>query len=60
MYYIGVRDGMKEKECKMNLSGFVFCPTVYLAGLIVYKIWRLALIEDGKFEAENLLVEKEK
>ena len=35
MYYIGVRDGKKEKEGKINLS-FVFCPTIYLATLKVY------------------------
>ena len=28
MYNIGVRDGKKEKEGKINLS-FVFCPTIY-------------------------------
>ena len=27
MYYIGVRDGKREKEGKINLS-FVFCPTI--------------------------------
>ena len=35
MYSIGVRDGKKEKEGKLNLS-FVFCPTTYLAFLNVY------------------------
>ena len=35
MYYIGVRDGKKEKEGKINLS-FVFCPKIYLATLNVY------------------------
>ena len=36
MYYIGVRDGKKEKWKKMvkiNLSILVFCPTIYLATL---------------------------
>ena len=36
MYYIGVRDGNKEKEGKINLSSFVFCPTIYLATLKEY------------------------
>ena len=35
MYYIGVRDGKKEKEDKINLS-FIFCSTIYLATLNVY------------------------
>ena len=35
MYYIGVKDGKKEKEGKMNYS-FVFCPTIFLATLNVY------------------------
>ena len=35
MYYIGVRDGKKEKEGRINLS-FVFCHTIYLAILNVY------------------------
>ena len=46
----------RGKEGKINLSSFVFCPTVYLATLNVY----LALIQDEKFVAENLLGEKEK
>ena len=36
MYYIGVRDGKKEKEGKKNIS-FVFCPTINLATLNVYR-----------------------
>ena len=39
MYYIGVRDGKKEKmkkKTKMNLSILVFFPTIYLAPLKVY------------------------
>ena len=35
MYYIGVRNGKKEKEGRINLN-FVFCPTIYLATLNVY------------------------
>ena len=38
--FIGVRDGKKEKWKKMvkiNLSILVFCPTIYLATLKVYK-----------------------
>ena len=35
MYYIGLRDGKKEKEGKINIS-VVFCPTIYLASLSVY------------------------
>ena len=35
MYYIGVRDGKKKKEGKINLY-FVFCPTIYLAILNKY------------------------
>ena len=34
MYYIGVKDGKKEKEGKINIS-FVFCPTINLATLNV-------------------------
>ena len=40
MYYIGVRDGKKEKwkkMVKMNLIILVFCPTIYLATLKMYK-----------------------
>ena len=40
MYYIGVRDGKKEKMKKMvkiNLSILVFSSTIYLATLKVYK-----------------------
>ena len=40
MYYIGVRDGKKQKWKKMvkiNLSILVFCPTIYLATLKVNK-----------------------
>ena len=40
MYYIGVRDGKKEKWKKMvkiNLSILDFCPTIYLANLKVFK-----------------------
>ena len=36
MYYIGVRDGKKEKEGKINFSSSVFCPTIYLATLNMY------------------------
>ena len=39
MYYIGVRDGKKEKckkKAKINLSILSFFPTVYLATLKVY------------------------
>ena len=36
MYYIGVRDGKKEKEDKINIS-FVFCPTICFTTLNVYK-----------------------
>ena len=52
MYYIGVRDGKKEKWKKMvkiNLSILVFCPTIYLATLKEYK----------KFE-DSALIEAEK
>ena len=37
MYYIGERDGKKEKDGKINLCILVFCPTLYLASLKVYK-----------------------
>ena len=40
MYYIGVRDGKKEKWKKMvkiNLIILVFCPTIYLDTLKMYK-----------------------
>ena len=39
MYYIGVRDGKKEKwkkKAKINHSILVFFPTIYLALLNVY------------------------
>ena len=36
MYYTGVRDRKKENEGKINLSSFVFCPTIKLATLKVY------------------------
>ena len=40
MYYTGVRDGKKKnwkKMVKINFSILVFCPTIYLATLKVYK-----------------------
>ena len=56
-----MRDGKKEKESKINLSSFVFCPTIYLATQCVYKnLMTLALIEDENFVTENLLGEREK
>ena len=39
MYYIGVRDGKKEKskkKAKINLSILIFRPTIFLATLKVY------------------------
>ena len=39
MYYIGVRDGKKQKwkkKAKIILSIFIFFPTIYLATLKVY------------------------
>ena len=39
MYYIGVRDGKKqkwEKKAKINLSILIFFPTIYLTTLKVY------------------------
>ena len=36
MYWIGVRDGRKEKEGKINISRFVSCPTIYLATFMEY------------------------
>ena len=49
MYYIGVRDGKKEKwkkAAKINLSILIFFPAIYLATLKVYtKFEDLALIE---------------
>ena len=39
MYYIGVRDGKKQKwkkKAKINLSILIFFPTIYLATLKVY------------------------
>ena len=64
MYYIGVRDGKKEKwkeNVKINLSILVFHPTIYLATLKVYKnLKTLALIEAEKSVTENLIREKEK
>ena len=65
MYYIGVRDGKKEKWKKMvkiNLNILVFCLTIYLATLNVYKKFddSLALIEAEKSVTQNLIAEKEK
>ena len=63
MYYIGVRDGKKEKwkkKAKINLSILIFFPTIYLATQGVYKIWRLALIEAEKSVTESFIGEKEK
>ena len=52
MYYIGVRDGKKEKwkkKAKINLSILIFFLTIYLATLKVYtKLKTLALIEAEK------------
>ena len=39
MYYIGVRDGKKQKwkkKAKINLSILIFFPTIYLATLKMY------------------------
>ena len=39
MYYIGVRDGKKEKwkkKAKINLNILIFFPTIYLAMLKMY------------------------
>ena len=48
-YYIGVRDGKKEKKkekAKINLSILIFFPTIYLATLKLYtKFEALAPIE---------------
>ena len=48
MYYIGMRDGQKEKwkkKAKINHSILVYFPTIYLAPLKVYKkLKTLALI----------------
>ena len=59
-YYIGVRDGKKEKEGRINLS-FVFCHTIYLAlSMCIQNLKTLALTEAKKYVTENLLGEKEK
>ena len=60
MYYIGVRDGKKEKEGKIIISSFVFCTKIYLAILIegVHKIWRLSLIGAEKSLTEKLIGDK--
>ena len=59
MYYIGLRDGKKEKEGNINLSSFVFCLTLYLATLnMQHNVKTLALIEAKKFVTENLLGKK--
>ena len=66
MYYIGMRDGKKEKWKKMvkiNLSILVFCPTIYLAwplSMCIRNLKTLALIEAEKSVIENLIGEKEK
>ena len=51
-----------EKEGKIILSSFVFCPTIFLATLIegVHKIWRLSLIGAEKSVTEKLIGDKEK
>ena len=59
MYYIGVRDGKKEKwkkKAKINHRILVFFLTIYLAPLKVYKkfedsgciLWRKVLLERKK------------
>ena len=62
MYYIGVRDGKKEKwkkKAKINLSILIFFPTIHLATLKVYKnLKTLALIEAEKSVTEILLERK--
>ena len=66
MYYIGVREGKKEKWkkiVKINLSILVFCPTIYLAWPLsrcIRNLKTLALIEAEKSVTENLFGEKEK
>ena len=66
MYYIGVREGEKEKWKKMvkiNLSILVFCPTIYMAWPLsrcIRNLKSLALIEAEKSVTENLFGEKEK
>ena len=62
MYYIGVRDGKKEKWKKMvkiNLSILVFSPTIYLATLkVIRNLKILDLIEAEKSVTENLTGER--
>ena len=64
MYYIGARDGKREKWKKMvkiKLSILNFCPTIYLAlSMCVRNLKTLALIEAEKSVTENLIGEKQK
>ena len=53
---IGVRDGKKEKEGKINLS-VVFCPTIYMY-LVTLNVY--TKFEAEKSVTENLIGEKEK
>ena len=52
---IGVRDGKKEKEGKINLSFFT-----WPLSMCIQNLKTLALIEAKKFVTENLFGEKEK
>ena len=61
MYYIGVRDGKKEKEGKINLSSFVSAPQyTWPLSMCIQNLKTLALKEDEKFVTENLFGDKEK
>ena len=66
MYYIGVRDGKKQKwkkTVKINLNILVSCPTIYLAWPLsrcTRNLKTLALIEAEKSVIENLIGEIEK
>ena len=55
MYYIGVRDGKKEKGGNINLSSFVYLQYTWPLSKCTQN-----MIEAEKFVTENLLGEKEK
>ena len=64
MYYIGVRDGKKEKwkkKTKINHRILVFFPTIYLVPLKVYtKFEDSGLIGAENSVTESFIGEKEK
>ena len=63
MYYIGVRDGKKQKwkkAAKINLSILIFFPTIYLATLKVYTKFEDWLSQKSRNLWQKFLLEKKK